>query len=206
MRNTSVLTIERMLTSETAECSEEIGLRPSVGIELQLGTFGLGISRKGLLANACNQISWYYNGEKQGEYGNTPVIDSGNLEAEYARRSSHTLYEFKSGDLIAFRFKNASYYCFTHYAEFDVNGTIVDRSSSGDPIWFANAHSENWFTNDFVPTYGVREGDGPVTNFVPLRSTMLGSGRAIGKGEDLWQGDDGSADHQTSNWYFRIQL
>lgn len=208
MVNKTVNVIDDGIDDDTAACHEEVLLRPSSNEPLQLGSWRAEFSRKGMLANACNQISWYHNGEEMGTYGMDPLITTANIDTELARRSEHTKFEFKPGDLIAFRFKNASYYCYNHRSVFLVNGTMIDTSTSGAQTWFAKTFSPNWFSPSFVPTYASDEASAGRYDFIPLRTAIANSDGtvAIVPGTDLWEPDDGSFDHQTSNFYFRIQL
>lgn len=206
--NKTVNIIDGLIDNDTAACHEEVLPRPSSKELLQLGSWRAEFSRKGMLANACNQISWYHNGEEMGNYGLDPVITTANVDTELARRSEHTKLELKPGDLIAFRFKNASYYCYNHRSMFRVNGTVIDTSTSGTQTWFAKTFSPNWFSPSFAPTSASDETSAGLKDFIPLRTATRNSDGtvAIVPGTDLWEPDDGSLDHQTSNFYFRIQL
>lgn len=206
--NRTANVIDTMIDADTAACHEEVLPKPSSSEPLLLGSWNAEFSRKGMLENKCNQISWFHNGEEMGVYGLDPVITAANVDAELARRSEHTQFEFRPGDLIAFRFKDASYYCYNHRSMFRVNGTMIETGTSGTQTWFAKAFSPNWFSPSFVPTYASAEDGAGIHDFIPLRTSTRNSNGTVPivPGTDMWEPDDGSLDHQTSNFYFRIQL
>lgn len=191
--------------SPNTACHEETHKVAGKGI-LELGSWTPRISRSGLLANACTRIAWWLNGDLMGNYGDDPVIDATNVDSEVLRRADHTLYELKSGDLIAFRYKTASYYCFNSQVILNVNGTVLDSATGAMSITFARQHTPDWFMPSFTPVFSPSESGATPTDFSPLRTNFLSSGLPITPGVDHWEAPDGSRDHALSNFYYRIQI
>lgn len=204
LKNRPVNVVDRKFENETAECHEELLLKP-VPPFLKLGSWSPSLSREGLLANDCRELAWWHNGVLMGHYGVEPEINGANVDAQLERRTNHTLLELKKGDLIAFRFRHGSYHCYNGISNLNVNGTTTTSADPWIETMFARGHSDNWFTPDFDPVVKTDEATAAITDFVPLRTTML-SGDPDPAGEDNWQEPDGSQDHKTSNFYFRMQL
>lgn len=193
------------MTSEIAE--------PPV---LRLGSLEIGLSRKGMVSNACNELVWFYNGEFMVNYGDesNPEINCANVDYEIDRRANHTSIELKRGDLIAFRFKHASYHCFTSIAKFQVNGKRLSSMHKDVVIRYATKHTPGWHHPSFKPmypknnesVYNVTEETEEPGVFVPLRREFLETGENIIPGKDYWHPPDGGRDHKLGNFYFRIQL
>lgn len=204
IRSTPIIVLDSQTGQDTGDCHEEVAPRAKTW-QLELGEWDLGLSRKGLLANACNQVSVWHNGYLLGSYGNDPVVTSSNLDEEYDGRTVHKALELKPGDVLAFRFKNASYLCYNSKSELRVNGTTLDTESTGVESYFSKGFTEGWNLPGFTPTFSPQESGASYKDFFPLRES-LSTGTAVTPGDDLWEADDGSLDHHTSNFYFIIKL
>lgn len=178
--------------------------KPSTELGGWIGSF----SETGLLENSCNEFSWWLNGETIDSFGKSPEITDENIFSELQDRSVHLLYPLKPGDLVAFRFRGASYFCQSSRYVFNVNGTTIEitNSQNDNMIRFAREFSTGWYQPWFLPQYGVDEESAEAWQFVPLRKTFFSSGSAISAGIDNYRSDDGSRDHEVTNFYFRIQL
>lgn len=121
------------------------------------------------------------------------------------------MLEARGGDIFAWRFRDASYYCQIHNIRLDINGTIIEDvfTSPDVKITFAREFSKDWFSPSFEPVYGTNEIDDPVlTHFIEPRSHMF-SGVVIPPNEnvDLWEPiDQSDADKKKSNWYWRLEV
>lgn len=194
------------MRSPTALCSATKVYGPS-SRRLILGAFNISISEKGVAANACNELAWWHNGELMGNHKPVSDMTSNMVEAELSVRKNHLLLELRPGDLLSFRFRAGSYYCFKNYAEFSVNGTSLNLFSKGVSIRYARRFTEKWFDPQYEPQLGSGEDEPDLTYWIPLRSAMLESPHPIVPGEDLFQElRPDSLDHKQSNWYFRIQI
>ena len=191
----------------TATCHQEamkgVG---GVGATVELGSHSISFSRNGLLANACQNLYIWHNGEVIASWDSNTETNSSNIDQHLEDREEALLIDYKPGDLLAFRFRDTSYHCFSGYAEFMVDGTKVDTSSTGVSATFAKQHSTNWFTKDFPVVFNSDESAASPTEFVPLRTHFLSNGDPIVPGVDNWRPPDGTEDHKNSNFYFRIQL
>lgn len=196
--------VDNQLSSKTSECHEELLPKP-IPPFLELGTWEPSISRNGMLENACREVAWWYNGILMGAYGKEPEITVANVDEQIERRTNHTLLELKKRDLLAFRFKTASYHCYNHLSSLSVNGTTTSTTDPWVETLFSRGHTENWYKPEFNPVVKGDESTAAVTDFTPLRPAML-SGDPDVPGDDNWQKPDGSEDHKISNFYFRITL
>lgn len=190
---------------QTATCHQEASKGTARPV-LTLGNHTLSLSKKGMLANACQNLVWWHNGNYMKSWDTNPVIVGTNIEQELQERGTQTRMEYRPGDLIAFRFRATSYYCFNSYALLNVNATTLNTESTGVSMSFARKHSADWFKLDFPIIYNSNETAAEQTDFIPLRKKFLASGAAIIPGEDYWREPDGTEDHKISNFYFRIQL
>lgn len=184
-------------------CHEDVADR-AAGPILELGEWLLSLSRKGFSANACGQISLFHNGEALAEFTNNTVITPANVDDEFDKRTMHEHVELQTGDLLAFRFKDASYYCYNSLSGFTVNGNVLDTTTVGIKSHYATKYSPGWHLPSFTPTYSAQEAGSTPGDFIPLRTKMI-SGTPISPGDDVWKDED-SYDHHKSNYYFRIQL
>lgn len=189
----------------SATCREETGKSAGAPV-VELGNTTISTSRRGLLNNACSEIAWWYNGDLMGLYGTDPVITEANVEEEMAIRSTLTLLEFQPGDLLAFRYRNASYQCFSSFLRLNVNGVIMDTGSAGVTALFSRQHSNNWFSPSFNPIVTLNESEANPADFVPIRTQFLSTGLSMVPGVDYWQPPDGTEDHKISNFYFRVGI
>lgn len=175
------------------------------GPVLSLGTFRPSISRSGLLANQCNRLAWWLNGDLYGNYGDDSITAE-NIDEAIDLRSNHSLLELRRGDLVAFRFKAGSYYCYNSFSNFIVDGEVLNTSSPDVTTHFNRAFVTNWFSPTTNVTYATDETTAALTEFVPLRDMTLVGNNSIVPGEDMWSPVDGSLDNAVSNYYYRIQL
>lgn len=175
--------------------------------ELALGSFKLFISETGLAANACNELAWWLNGELMGNHKPVLGMTTSMVQRELEKRRDHSLLELRPGDLLAFRFRAGSYYCFKHYAKFVVNGTSLDLLSPGVSIQYSRQFTEKWFDPLYEPEFGTGEDDPDLTKWIPLRRTMLAEPVTIEPAVDYFEPlAPDSPDHKSSNWYFRVEL
>jgi hypothetical protein len=176
------------------------------GPEILLGTFKFSVSPRGVSANDCNQIVWWHNGVVQSAYGSAPNVTSATAGAERGARENHYKLELRGGDVLAWRYKHASYYCQMHNMQIVINGTVADATSPGISAHYARAYSPDWFSPTFAPALGQGEADPVLTHFLPPRATML-NGTTILPTVDYWSPPNpASRDAKTSNWYWRIEV
>lgn len=183
---------------------------------LKLGEIHFALSEKGVLANACNQFAWFINGKLMGVYPKPTSLRPELYSTEYDQRSNHYLLELRPGDLIAFRFKDASYHCYKQLTILDVNGTATSSAALGFDTRFAREWSSNWEKKTFVPVLREEERDDNMRAFVPLRKYTLpltpGSSdvNKVVPGEDMWQPSTGpyadDPNHRLSNFYYRMKV
>lgn len=179
------------------------------GQDIVLGSLRIHLSRAGVLANDCTQIAWWHNGELMGSRGVVNGISLDNVDDELSAREVHSMLELRPGDLIAFRFRKSSYYCYKNLVEFTVNGTTISSVNSDVSTYYARKYSKDWYlpSKKFDQMVGVDESETDLTKFIPARTTKLSSNTAIIPGEEYWMPtDDSDADNKRSDWYFRVQL
>lgn len=208
-KNVNVLKNVADASESTADCeTAPVSLVDSR--EISLGTFKIHISREGILANDCTQIAWWHNGVLLGNHRLFGSMSSSVADAEQSKRENHSLLELRPGDLLAFRFKEGSYYCYKHLAEMVVNGVEITTNTGVTTTHYAREYSPEWF----LPSYQLTEAntaadetEPDLKKFLPLRKTKLTDGTSIANGTNYWQPrDDTDADNKRSNWYYRIQL
>lgn len=177
--------------------------------EISLGTFKIHISKNGVLADDCTQIAWWHNGILLGNHKLVPSMSALVVDTEHSKREDHSLLELRPGDLLAFRFKEASYYCYKHFSEMLVNGTEISTNTGVTTTHYSREYSQDWFLPSFTLTEANTAADESETDlkkFLPLRKTKF-SGSPISNGTDHWEPrDDTNADNKRSNWYYRIQI
>jgi hypothetical protein len=146
--------------------------------------------------------------ELMGNYKPVPGgVTSASVAGVLSQRSDHSLLELRPGDLIAFRHREGSYYCYNHLSRFLVNGTVVDTTNTGIDVRYSRMFTDNWYDKTYKPVQGVGEVEEDLTKWLPQRTKMLVSGETITPGADMFQTIDmSSADHKRSNWYWRIQI
>jgi hypothetical protein len=142
------------------------------------------------------------------------------LVPEMAIRQEHSLLELRPGDLVAFRFKDASYHCYRHLTAFNIDGAGVDSTALGFETRFAREHTPGWEKKEFKPVLSEAENADNLAAFVPLRTHQLPKsingttkGPAITPGADMWKppsnvasGEEYDQNHKISNFYFRIDI
>lgn len=180
------------------------------GQEMELGSLHLGISFSGVREDNCNQISWWHNGIFRGEWPRVTGLSDAETSEALLDRSAHTLLEIKPGDLFAFQFIDASYYCYKHFSRIYVNGLEVTTEMVGVSSHYSREYTPGWFEPAFHmngTNVGIGESETDLRKFLPPRRTMLDSGAEILSGVDNWAPEDfSSRDHRSGNWYWRIQL
>lgn len=158
-----------------------------------------------------------HNGVLMGNYKPSGSMTQAKVASETKTRVDHSLLELRPGDLISFRFKDTSYYCYTHLTQFTINGITVDSRGAGFDTRFSREHTDDWFSKGFKPTLASEEKDDNLRSFTPLRARMLpkvaGSsevGQVIVPGTDYYQppttGAAADQNHKLSNFYFRVQI
>lgn len=192
-------------TKSEAACNQQT-ISAVAGRELELGSFTPRLSRKGVAANACNEIAWWHQGELMGNYKSIPDLTSAGVDDALAVRQDHSLLELRPGDVLAFRFRDASYYCYTHLSDLIVNATTLTTEDDGFEVLYARKFSKDWFLPNAAISIGVDESETDLTKFIPPRTTMF-NGKGIVPGEDNWApASEGGEDHRASNWYWRIKV
>lgn len=204
LKNTTRSVVDSLSGSQLYCRDEEI---QNAGLPyIKLGSWTIGISRKALLENECKDLNWWLNGELMGEYGETPRINRFNVDSELQRRGTHTAIELKRGDLLSFRFRDASYHCFTHVSDIQVDGQLLRIGDTGLSITFARQFSQDWNEPSFTPNFANDEDLALPTDFLPLRTNFFSDGSTINAGWDYWTQPDGTRDHEKGNFYYRVQL
>lgn len=210
LRNLSSMVIDQYIPGSNntrATCytrSVQSADKPS----LKLGGWNMSLSRTGMLQNSCTQIRWFLNGVEMASFGKPPIMSAENLDDEIDKRGINSLYEFRAGDLLAFQFLSASYYCHLSHFVINVDGSerVLTNSNSSDVIRFARKFSMGWNQPWFIPVLGTDEYNADSWHFVPLRPMLFSSGAPIIPGIDYWLPDDGTRDHESTNFYFRVLL
>lgn len=178
--------------------------------EITLGTFKIHLSRNGMLVNDCAQVAWWHNGELLGNRNVVNGMSESNVDAELRAREDHSLLELRPGDLLAFRIREGSYYCYKHFSEMVVNTVDMDTAMPTVTTHYAREYSKDWFMPSFKLTpenTAETEAETDLKKFLPIRKHRLTDGAIIENGKDYWQPrDDNSADNKRSNWYYRIQI
>lgn len=152
-----------------------------------------------------------------GNYKPAGSMTSAKVDSEMKKRADHSLLELRGGDILSFRFKDTSYYCYTYLTQFTINGAAMDSTSAGFDTRFAREHTDNWFSPQFTPILADTEAKDNLKAFTPLRAKMLPKteqssvfGETIVPGKDYYQppgsGDNYDQNHKLSNFYFRIQI
>lgn len=181
---------------------------------LKLGMMNLSISQAGIQADKCTQFSWYHNGDLRGEWTNEGVFTlSANETAKASTdRSVHTLLELLPGDLLAFQFTEASYYCYKALAAIRANNLNITTDMPGVETYYAREYSPDWYSpnvtiNATTIGNGTEQFESDLTKFLTPRKSLLDDNTTlIVPGNDYWQPDDGSNDHAVANWYWRIHI
>ncbi|KAI0562470.1 hypothetical protein FGB62_59g025 [Gracilaria domingensis] len=198
-------TVISHLSGGTAYC-RDVTVQGAGNPEIRLGSLRIGISRRALERGECKELSWWQNGVLMGEYGVTPRINRFNLESELERRGTHTNVELRRGDLLAFRFADASYHCFTHMLNVQVDGDYRSLGHSSMSVRFARQYSRDWYDPLYTPTLSEDEDAAAPSDFLPLRTNFFSNGGLILSGWDYWREPDGTRDHMKGNFYYRVQL
>lgn len=203
----SVMDVDERLP--TAPCSPRV-VRLISSRVLTLGTFEPALSTEGVRQDNCNQFMWWHNGEYRGNWPSEPDLDDAGVASAVADRSLHTFLELRPGDLLAFQFRQGSYYCYKHYSAINVNGLNITTSMPGVTTHYARDFSPEWFDPSFVlnsTNTAADESEPDLTKFLLPRTEMLESGNPIKPGEDYWAPDKGgNLDTHTGDWFWRIQI
>lgn len=175
--------------------------------EIELGGWIGKFSVAGLLSGYCTEFSWWLNGEEMLALPKGSVSEK-SLNAELQARSVHLLIDIRPGDLVAFRFRGGSYFCQNSFYIFNVNGTTqtISNLQNQEKIRFAREYSTGWNQPWYVPQLGTSEHTAEAWHFVPLRTKFFFNNSVIEPGVDYYRPDDGSRDHELTNFYFRVQL
>lgn len=190
---------------DTAPCSSQ-QISVTANREISLGTLRLHISPKGAAANECLELAWWHNGELMGNYKPVDGMDASQTTEQLAIREQHSSLELRGGDILSWRFRDASYYCQKKRVDLVVNGTVVDLNTLGTEIRYSKGFTTDWFSPAFEPVLGAGENETNVQMFLPLRS-VLSDGTAVTSDGDFYQDlDPTSPDHLPGNFYFRLVL
>lgn len=194
---------------ERAACTAKTAPLVS-GRELVLGSLKIHISRAGVLANDCTQLAWWHNGELLGNHRNVSDMSANTVDDEVALRENHSMLELRPGDLVAFRFRESSYYCFKGLVDLVVNGTSMSTTSAGMKAYYTRIYAPDWYMPSFRLTpdrLGVDESESDTSKFIPFRTKRRSSNTTVLPGKDYWAPrDDSNLDNKRSNWYFRFEI
>lgn len=159
---------------------------------LELGRFNIKISRSGFQTGDCMQLAVWHQGELLYSFAKEPV-NSGNIDQLVRERSLHRLHELQSGDVIAFRWKEARKSCFMNSVEMIVNGVPMATQSNSDiSMLYSNGYSPDWFSPGFVPPRPAPGASAKVQDYLPVNWA---------ENTDSWDSDD-----TISNYYFRVVI
>lgn len=180
-------------------------------VDLKLGNITFHFSEIGMLAGKCNVLAWWLNGKKMGDYRHAGDVNSGNLKEYVTKFSKHSLLEIRPGDLVAFRFRAGTYHCYKHLTSFIINGRRIESTAPGFSTRFARQWTKNWFKKSFTPTLAEEETRQNLQSFVPLRKHMIKETESDAEVEiipdaDMFSTNYATANHQVSNFYYRIQI
>lgn len=196
-------------TTKYAQCKTRVVYGAAKPV-LKLGAILISISRKGSLADSCNQIAVFHNGHLIANFGKAgPKKLLAESEAVLRRREYYDKLELRPGDLIAFRFFDASYYCFMHYFRAVVDGTLISNLTPGVSLMYARKASDGWYRPeyDMANRMGTSESEKDLTKWIPLRLKTLTSGKSIQPNADYWApADQSNADNRIQNYYYRMTL
>lgn len=216
--NTVALAVsEAAIKPAEAPCNTTVAKKVTAPT-LKLGMMNLSISESGVQADKCNKFIWYHNGNLRGDWTNEGYfsLSANDTAAALADRAVHTLLELLPGDLLAFQFTDASYYCYKNLAAISANNLNITTDMVGVQTYYAREPSDYWFAPNFTMNAttlgnGTEESEIDRAKFLVPRKFMLdnttdGSLTPVVPGTDYWQPDDGSADHAVANWYWRIHI
>lgn len=192
--------------NDVADCSPSI----ATGImkaAIKLGQVVLSLSKKGTASGSCNALAFWVDGELLSLEYATDALSSAETDAAQERRSTHTKLELFPGSTIAWRFQNASYYCFNSLAHVLVNGSSLETNLPGLELSYSTTYTPDWFEPSFEPDYAPSEMESPHSGWYSPRSRTMESDEAILPGQDFWQPPDSSSkDHKLSNFYWRLKI
>lgn len=179
---------------------------------LRLGSLSVAVSRRGLAADACAELTVYHNGRMVASHQcrGAAAADDAALDAALRTRAETNGLALQAGDAVAFRFSNASYHCFGNL----VRAKVGDRMRTSAPggglvVRFARARVEGWAARKFdVGAHAAKdERVARRGEFLPMRVRTLERGAPIEPGADLWRpADQSSKDHRLGNWYWRVDV
>lgn len=110
VRKASRLFLSAQSDSSTSELERSCIAKPVEAANLpyiELGDMTIGISRTGTQANQCTNVDIYLNGGLVESYLPEADMSGKSVNGLVASRAHHTLLEMRTGDLIAFHFKQA---------------------------------------------------------------------------------------------------
>lgn len=176
---------------------------------LMLGSMLLALSPSGISADACSQIAVFHNGRLIANFGRDPNTARSRPSLLQRQRAFHDRLELRAGDVLAWRFVDASYYCFLHRVALRVNSFALSETSPGGYLLYARAASPGWFSRniDLTGRIANSEKDRDLTKWLRPRSRMLATPRRVTPGVDFWSPPDQSnPDNRISNYYWRFQI
>lgn len=108
--------------------------------------------------------------------------------------------------MIAWRYRDGSYYCQQSRVDLVVNGTNVDLNTPGVDLRYARAFTTDWYEPTFEPLLGDSEDENDLQKFLPARTRTF-AGKPILPNGDLFQALNASdPDHKPTNVYWRLTL
>ena len=199
--------------SEIVPC-QKTSRRIVRSLQIALGFISFGVSYQGFMANDCTRFAWFLNGKQFMAMDDSMVVTSSTARTAHRDAVYHDKLELKPGDVIAFRFKQASYYCFTNTVLMYVNGTYAYGFPS-DRVKFEAYYNrepvQGWNSKDLVIGPDMSKPDemyaGP-TDWIPWRVKKLAPPQdAIADRASLWNPrNDNNLDDRRGNWYFRLRI
>lgn len=176
---------------------------------LELGSVTISVSTVGSRADACNEVALFHNGNLIANFPKEPSLVETEPVNVLKRREYYDKLELRPGDLVAFRFYSASYYCFRHHVSFVVNGKTITTDSPGVTMLYARKASDGWYLNDYDMRGRIAnsESDPDLTKWLRPREKTITSGAIIIPNVDYWDTPDQSnPDRRISNYYWRISI
>ncbi len=205
--NTVEADVERL---PEAPCTQQVVYQVTKPT-LRLGSFLPALSASGMARDECSQFTWWHNGLLRGDWGLVGgVMDENKTATALSERGVHTLLELRPGDLLAFQFTHASYYCYKSFSAIMVNGLNITTDMPGVATHYARQATPNWFGPAYVideSNTAADESDTDLTKWLKPRTKMLVDNATIVPGRDQWQRDlGGSDDTRTADWFWRVQI
>ncbi len=194
--------------AKSSSCRTRTIYAPSAPV-LKLGSVTISVSARGSLADACNEVALFHNGNLIANFPKEPTLVKSQPAQVLQRREYYDKLELRPGDVIAFRFHAASYYCFRHHVSFVVNDKTITTDTPGVNMLYSRKASEGWFLKDYDMRGRIAdsESDPDLKKWLRPRTKLLTSSTIIIPNADYWEAPDQSnTDNRISNYYWRISI